>query len=30
MKIIKINPQGAPVINRYRAILRGTGDQPEG
>jgi len=30
MSIIKINPVGAPVINRYRAILRGAGNQPQG
>lgn len=30
MSIIKINPQGTPVINRYKAILRGRGNSPEG
>jgi hypothetical protein len=30
MSIIKINPQGTPVINRYRAILKGRGNAPEG
>lgn len=28
-QILKINPLGAPEINRVRAILRGTGDRPE-
>jgi hypothetical protein len=30
MNIIKINPQGAPVVNRYKAILKGRGGPPEG
>lgn len=30
MSIIKINPEGAPVINRYKAILKGIGNQPQG
>ena len=30
MSIIRINPVGAPVINRYKAILRGVGNQPQG
>lgn len=30
MNIIKINPQGTPVINRYKAILKGRGGPPEG
>ena len=30
MSIIRINPVGAPVTNRYRAILRGAGNQPQG
>lgn len=28
MEIIRINPLGAPEINRVRAILRGMGDRP--
>lgn len=30
MSIIRINPQGTPEINRYRAILRGRGGSAEG
>jgi hypothetical protein len=30
MSIIRINPVGAPVTNRYRAILKGAGSQPQG
>jgi hypothetical protein len=30
MSIIRINPEGAPVINRYKAILKGVGNQPQG
>lgn len=30
MSIIKINPQGTPVINRYKAILKNRGGSPEG
>lgn len=30
MSIIKINPEGAPIINRYKAILKGIGNQPQG
>lgn len=30
MEIIKINPLGAPEINRIRAILRGLGERPTG
>ena len=29
MSIQKVIPQGAPTINRYRLILRGTGGRPE-
>lgn len=29
MQIIRINPMGAPEINRVRAILRGMGGRPE-
>jgi hypothetical protein len=29
MKITKVIPQGAPTINRYRLILKGTGGRPE-
>ena len=29
MTIIKIIPQGAPTINRYRLILKGDGQRPE-
>lgn len=30
MNIIRINPQGAPEINRYRAIVKGKGGSPQG
>lgn len=30
MEIIRINPMGAPEINRVRAILKGWGQRPEG
>lgn len=30
MEIIRINPMGAPEINRVRAILKGSGRRPEG
>jgi hypothetical protein len=30
MTIIKINPVGAPKINRYRAILKSSGSTPQG
>lgn len=29
MTIVKIIPQGAPTINRYRLILKGDGNRPE-
>lgn len=29
MGIVKISPMGAPEINRYRIILKGTGDRPK-
>lgn len=29
MNILRINPLGAPEINRVRAILKGTGDRPD-
>lgn len=30
MSILRINPEGAPVTNRYKVILRGVGDRPQG
>jgi len=30
MNIIRINPGGAPTINRYKAILKGSGKSPQG
>ena len=29
MQIMRINPEGAPEINRYKVILRGKGSRPE-
>jgi hypothetical protein len=30
MAIMRINPEGTPEVNRYKAILRGAGDRPQG
>ena len=30
LSVIKINPEGTPIINRYKAILKGIGNQPQG
>jgi len=30
MHVIRINPEGVPVVNRYKAILKGAGSSPQG
>jgi hypothetical protein len=30
MSIVRINPEGAPITNRYKVILRGVGERPQG
>jgi hypothetical protein len=30
MAILRINPEGAPEVNRYKIILKGVGERPQG